>query len=82
MPTIKEAIDFASDNGVTVGVDIQGYKGCVKTVKHFAVYKGKQSIRIEQVHKGASAWKHSGNRYGKRSDAIIHAVTLITGAKY
>jgi hypothetical protein len=33
MATTDQAIGFASECGVTVSVDAQGYKGCVKTIK-------------------------------------------------
>lgn len=82
MATTDQAIDFASESGVTVSVDTQGYKGCVKTVKHFSVYRGGQSIRIEQEFKGSRRWKHSGNTYYSRAAAIISAVTMISGNAY
>lgn len=82
MTTIKQAIDFASDNGVTVSTDTQGYKGCVETVKHFFVYKSGKNIRIEQSFRGAKTWNHGGNEYYNRAAAIITAVTEITGIEY
>ncbi|MBI0679648.1 hypothetical protein HCH73_21785 [Citrobacter koseri] len=82
MSTIKQAIDFASDLGVTVGVDVQNYKGCVETVKSFSVYKGSKLIRIEQLQKGSRKWMHSGSTYYNRAAAIISAVTMITGTQW
>lgn len=85
MTTIKKAIDFASDNGVSVGVDVQEHKGCVETVKHFDVWKigkSEMSIRVTQSFKGAKCWEHSGNKYYNRSAAIISAVNMITGVNY
>ncbi|EME5082349.1 hypothetical protein VYS03_002282 [Klebsiella aerogenes] len=82
MATTDQAIDFASECGVTVSVDAQDYKGCVKTIKHFSVYKSGQFIRIEQVSRGSRRWKHSGNTYYSRAAAIISAVTMITGTTY
>ncbi|MDU2939992.1 MAG: hypothetical protein E7B59_12590 [Enterobacteriaceae bacterium] len=82
MTTTNQAIDFASEFGVAVSVDVQGYKGCMETVKHFSVYKSGKSIRIEQESKGSRRWKHSGNIYYSRAAAIINAVTMITGNTY
>jgi uncharacterized protein YvpB len=82
MPTINQAVAFAIDNEVIVGEDIQLFNGCEKTDKYFYVYANGKEITVTQTKQGARTWEHSGNTYYNRAAAIIHAVTMISGAEY